>query len=269
MSVAIYPNLCHLAVPQMLLLCILPFGTRQPELNIWDKNVSTQIIFFLKIFQLFPKNRNYPFIIAVAPVTNWCCPMLWYLVSALSNPDHGCPVGQNKVFKTIFKRTETSTQDILVIGTLLWIYPNPRALPMIFSFCKRAISGHSSQCLVKSSWLSQKCYLAKTFIDTKRRPIELKVNMSELHFGWCFKGYPTPIYRQIYKDGTYLGMYLNIPNTVKRRIHTVPAQKSNIIKKMSVGKSLTFSFIMIIRRLLLFARLSYYFTEVWCRTGEK
>ena len=55
-------------------------------------------------------------------------------------------------------------------------------------------------------------------------------------------------------------MYLNIPNTVKRRIHTVPAQKSNIIKKMSVGKSLTFSFIMIIRRLLLFARLSYYFS---------
>ena len=51
--------------------------------------------------------------------------------------------------------------------------------------------------------------------------------------------------------------------------HSVPAQKSNIIKKMSVGKSLTFSFIMIIRRLLLFARLSYYFTEVWCRTGEK
>ena len=51
--------------------------------------------------------------------------------------------------------------------------------------------------------------------------------------------------------------------------HTVPAQKLNIIKKMSVGKSLTFSFIMIIRRLLLFARLSYYFTEVWCRTGEK
>ena len=44
--------------------------------------------------------------------------------------------------------------------------------------------------------------------------------------------------------------------------HTVPAQKSNIIKKMSVGKSLTFSFIMIIRRLLLFARLSYYFSPV-------
>ena len=53
------------------------------------------------------------------------------------------------------------------------------------------------------------------------------------------------------------------------RAHTVPTQKSNVIKKMSVGRSLTFSFIMIIRRLLLFARLSYYFTEVWCRTGEK
>ena len=116
MSVAIYPNLCHLAVPQMLLLCILPFGTRQPQLNIWDKNVSTQILFFLKIFQLFPKNRNYPLIIAVALVTNWCCSMLWYLVSALSNPDHGCPVDQNKVFKTIFKWTETSTQDILVVA---------------------------------------------------------------------------------------------------------------------------------------------------------
>ena len=42
--------------------------------------------------------------------------------------------------------------------------------------------------------------------------------------------------------------------------HTVPAQKSNISKKIIGGKSLTFSFLKIIRRLLLFARLSYYFT---------
>ena len=44
--------------------------------------------------------------------------------------------------------------------------------------------------------------------------------------------------------------------------HTVPAQKSNISKKIIVGESLTFSFLKIIRRLLLFARLSYYFTPV-------
>ena len=42
--------------------------------------------------------------------------------------------------------------------------------------------------------------------------------------------------------------------------HTVPAQKSNISKKIIGGRSLTFSFLKIIRRLLLFARLSYYFT---------
>ena len=45
-------------------------------------------------------------------------------------------------------------------------------------------------------------------------------------------------------------------------MHTVPAQKSNISKKLIVGKSLTFSFLKIIRRLLLFVRLSYYFTPV-------
>ena len=50
-------------------------------------------------------------------------------------------------------------------------------------------------------------------------------------------------------------------------LHTVPAQKINIIKKMSVGKSLTFSFIMIIRRLLLFARLKYYFSPVIHQTS--
>ena len=44
--------------------------------------------------------------------------------------------------------------------------------------------------------------------------------------------------------------------------HTVPAQKSNIIKKIIGGSSSTFSFLKIIRRLLLFARLSYYFTPV-------
>ena len=38
--------------------------------------------------------------------------------------------------------------------------------------------------------------------------------------------------------------------------------KSNISKKMMVGESLTFSFLKIIRRRLLFARLSYYFTPV-------
>ena len=37
--------------------------------------------------------------------------------------------------------------------------------------------------------------------------------------------------------------------------HTVPAQKSNISKKMIVGVSLTFSFL----KIILFARLSYYF----------
>ena len=42
--------------------------------------------------------------------------------------------------------------------------------------------------------------------------------------------------------------------------HTVPAQKTNISKKIIAGKSLTFSFMQIIRRFLLFARLSYYFT---------
>ena len=73
--------------------------------------------------------------------------MLRYLVSALSNPDHCCPVGQNKVFKTIFKRTETSIQNVLVIDTLLWIYLNPRALPTIFSFRKCAICDHCSQCV--------------------------------------------------------------------------------------------------------------------------
>ena len=44
--------------------------------------------------------------------------------------------------------------------------------------------------------------------------------------------------------------------------HTVPAQKSNISQKNDWGKSLTFSFLKIIRRLLLFVRLSYYFTPV-------
>ena len=45
-------------------------------------------------------------------------------------------------------------------------------------------------------------------------------------------------------------------------VHTVPAQKSTISQKNDGGKSLTFSFLKIIRRLLLFVRLSYYFTPV-------
>ena len=44
--------------------------------------------------------------------------------------------------------------------------------------------------------------------------------------------------------------------------HIVPAQESKISRKWLVGKSLTFSFLKIIRQLLLFARLSYYFTPV-------
>ena len=64
----------------------------------------------------------------------------------------------------------------------------------------------------------------------------------------------------MYPPELYPGPF-RLPRLLKSTsAHTVPAQKSNISKKIIGGRSLTFSFLKIIRRLLLFARLSYYFT---------
>ena len=71
-----------------------------------------------------------------------------------------------------------------------------------------------------------------------------------------------------YAKSSIIGAVLYFTSYVSQTImshatqHNVPAHKSNISQKMIVGESLTFSFTMIIRRLLLFARLSYYFTPV-------
>ena len=78
-----------------------------------------------------------------------------------------------------------------------------------------------------------------------------------------------------YAKSSIIGAVLYFTSYVSQTImshatqHNVPAHKSNISQKIIVGESLTFSFTMIIRRLLLFARLSYYFSPVLHQTSVK